>query len=263
MAEAFEGALAAVRGVTESATPLSADQHSPKFVLVDPVESSADESTGRIPLGKPNGGRVAAGVPWLLRRLPADALQGVPSTPVPYQPRIELESAVMAAVVAHLNRSRLDDDDRIGEAGSPTEEGGEGNLQCRQPPTHAAPTVLVLVGGKGHGKSALAAWTAHELRTQSACPDGVLWMAAPGQGRIAASQGEHGSEGVGGSAHLDLSRVQMGATATSATGHPSHPQPRRTDLPRRVAGTVSPSQLPGHPRTTQSTGSAAWLCLTT
>ena len=223
VAEAFEGALAAVRGVTESATPLSADQHSPKFVLVDPVESSADESTGRIPLGKPNGGRVAAGVPWLLRWLPADALQGVPSTPVPYQPRIELESAVMAAVVAHLNRSRLDDDDRIGEAGSPTEEGGEGNLQCRQPPTHAAPTVLVLVGGKGHGKSALAAWTAHELRTQSACPDGVLWMAAPGQGENSStSQGEHGSEGVGGSAHLDFVSRSDGCHSDKRDGSVPH-----------------------------------------
>ena len=172
---AYDAAVAAV--LTMTALSLREQCWAPKFELVDPVEAGADLSTGQLP-----SGRVAAGLPWLIRPLPSHALRGVPERPSGCARRSHEERALISAILAHRSRSTSDAPDAAtAEAATTTEVTATTDVvattdAAAATPRPSGPSVIVLVGGPGHGKTTLAAWLAHDLRAQSVCADGVVWL---------------------------------------------------------------------------------------
>ena len=156
VATAFDSGVSSVLTVTEPSD--SGLAYVPKYALVSPDASGADKTTGRIPPGHPAAHRVAAGLPWLLRPLPARRLHAVPSLPAAYTPRRWLERPAIDVVAAH----------RLRAASRTPSEGAT--------PRAVVPAVLVLLGPKECGKSSLAAWICRDLRTQSTFPDGIHWI---------------------------------------------------------------------------------------
>ena len=169
-ARAFDAGVAAVLSVTELAP--SGRRWVPKFALVSPEASGADGRTGRIPEG-PCTGRVAAGLPWLIRPLPTGRMHGVP--PAPRPPLLASSTSMRQAigvVAAHrLRSSSMTAADGVAADGVTPPLGPRAGYG---PAT--GPAMLVLCGPEGSGKSALAAWLCHDLRTQSAFPDGIRWV---------------------------------------------------------------------------------------
>ena len=183
---AFEAGVAAVLSATELDHRLQLWRA--KFALVCPSDLFADPQTGRLAAGHAHAaGHVAAGVPWMLRPLPASLRLSVPPPHAGYRARPELEAALIACVAAHRLRPTSETPpswDAAAADGRNSAEGADGvhNASASQP---AAPTVIVLVGGGGHGKSALAAWLVNDVRTQSSFLDGIEWRRGADNGLIA------------------------------------------------------------------------------
>ena len=162
MGRVFDAGIAAVLSATELAP--SGRAWVPRYALVCPAAANANMETGRLPDGHPSGGRVAAGLPWLIRQLPSHAMHGVPSLTPRYAPRSTMERQAIAAISAHRLR-----------AASHTPADGA-------TPRAMLPGALVLLGPTGCGKTTLATWLCHDLRTHSAFPDGIHFLSAPEAG---------------------------------------------------------------------------------
>ena len=158
IARAYDAAIAAVLTVTR----LSEDGAVwlPKFALVCPAAAQADPFSGVLPAGHAHEGRVAAGVPWLLCQPAPGALQRLPPLARCHQPRHSLERRLIAAIDEHRRRSM--------SFVAPNSE----------TPRPVRGALIVLHGGRGHGKTTLAAWLARDVRTHSAFPGGVEWHRA-------------------------------------------------------------------------------------
>ena len=155
---AFDAGVAAILSATELAP--SGRRWVPKFALVSPETSGADARTGRLPQNHASAGCIAAGLPWLIRPLPAHRLHEVPLLPAAYTPRPPLEQQAIDFISAHRLRS------------------ASHSIADGTTPRSVGPAVLVLLGAKGCGKTTLATWICRELRTQSIFPDGIYWVDA-------------------------------------------------------------------------------------
>ena len=153
---AFDAGVSAVLTATELAP--SSRMWVGKYALVDPAASSADPATGRLPDGNASAGRVAAGLPWLIRALPLHRLHSIPPLPHSYRARPHLEREAIDYIAAH----------RLRAASWVATDGAA--------PCATGPGILVLAGAAGCGKSALAVWLCNDLRVQSAFPDGIHFL---------------------------------------------------------------------------------------
>ena len=119
----------------------------PKFELVDPDNSELVDERGRLlpACGASLEGRLAAGEPLLLQKLPDRLLVDVPSLPQHYVPR------------PHTERPLRD-------------------LMLGQKHVVTITATTSISGTAGLGKTTIATWLARDVRVQTRFPDGIYWL---------------------------------------------------------------------------------------
>ena len=101
-----------------------------------------------------HGGRVVAGLPWLLERLPPRLLVGLPQLPAVTVRRTSCERHLITRLF-HM----------ASPMATSTAQDAPGGARR-----------IGIFGGAGIGKSVLAAWLARDVRMQALVPGGALWV---------------------------------------------------------------------------------------
>ena len=124
-----------------------------KFELGDPEAVVPRSHLMRGRREQKHGGRVVAGVPWLLQRLPSHRLVRVPHARGLAMHRTASERRLVGALHSIA----------YSVAGASTI-------------ARDRATIIALAGQVGVGKTSLAAWLARDVRAQALARDGVIWI---------------------------------------------------------------------------------------
>ena len=150
---AFTAAVTTVLTITEPGRlDCGRDGWVQKYEFGDPERLVPNQNLKRGRRAAEHGARVVAGMPWLLHR-------------VAHYRRVRVPPLGWHPLGQHATHERLLTD----------------ALHCISRAVIVGPhgigvAQIALVGGAGLGKSLLASWLAHDVRTQALAPDGVIWI---------------------------------------------------------------------------------------